>query len=607
MGDDHEREPLVQQQQQHFRSRDCTNPCLGSVDQNEGRSRVRLRTGGRGKGRGRRRLYGGGRLDSGGDLSIWQVALGVSSDILSPAPLLIPHTFLLLGLPIAIPILFLTASLSWFSHVILVVCGRYVGGRTLTQIASAALPDRWRSFNTWFGEPVVEIFRIFLAVGRGCVNVMLVTDLFVQLIKPYTQNSSLIYLRLLIIVIVSIISSLPKLIMPRRPLFLPSSYPILSRLPLILVFFWPVSIVIIGLRLRELNRELDGKIPPPTGGGDGSEAITSGTIWGGFTILLFCLTTPQNTFKRMRSLRRVNKPPTTTHPMVPLNHSSLDPVSDPTMTGQSKSSPLSSYTLRRYSWEFATFLGVLSSSLICLCWGLVGYLGLDRGGFEVNFMASLPSSDPWITSARILLLMILFPAIADSLQPATTGVMNLIKLPLRLRRLSGGSRNRKRLNSNVSGSSRRRKLFKSEFAEEDDEEDDEEEEMVSRRVGVFRVVLVSIYIIVGLVAVVFGGSSGGESSLIQVVGCFGSSILTGLLPSLFFVALFHVRKARSILITDPSSRILIEDDLLLRKESQLQKKLSGRRIWQDLGVFGLLLPYCLVIFIKGTIIGIIRK
>ncbi|CAH7684754.1 hypothetical protein PPACK8108_LOCUS19176 [Phakopsora pachyrhizi] len=108
-------------------------------------------------------------------------------------------------------------------------------------------------------------------------------------------------------------------------------------------------------------------------------------------------------------------------------------------------------------------------------------------------MASLPSSNPWITSARILLLMILFPAIANLLQPAATGVMNLIKLPLRLRQLSGGLRNQKRLNSNVSGSSRRRKLFKSEFVEEDDEE----EEMILRRVGAFRVVLVSIYIIVG--------------------------------------------------------------------------------------------------------------
>ncbi|KAI8449540.1 hypothetical protein BY996DRAFT_8404991 [Phakopsora pachyrhizi] len=162
------------------------------------------------------------------------------------------------------------------------------------------------------------------------------------------------------------------------------------------------------------------------------------------------------------------------------------------MTGQSKSLPFCSYTLRRYSWEFATFLGVLSSSLICLCWGLVGHLVSDRGRFEgdsnMNFMASLPFSNPWITSARILLLMILFPAIANLLQPAVTGVMNLIKLPLRLRQLSGGLRNWKRLNSNVSGSSRRRKLFKSEFGEE---------EMILRRVGAFQAVLVSIYIIVG--------------------------------------------------------------------------------------------------------------
>lgn len=41
------------------------------------------------------------------------------------------------------------------------------------------------------------------------------------------------------------------------------------------------------------------------------------------------------------------------------------------------------------------------------------------------------------------------------------------------------------------------------------------------------------------------------------------------------------------------------DEMLVKKEQQLQRQLSGRRIWQDVGVFGLLVPVGFVIVFRG--------
>lgn len=48
---------------------------------------------------------------------------------LSPTPLLLPHAAALLGLPLFLPLLFITAGLSWFGYVALGVEARYVGSR----------------------------------------------------------------------------------------------------------------------------------------------------------------------------------------------------------------------------------------------------------------------------------------------------------------------------------------------------------------------------------------------------------------------------------------------------------------------------------------------
>ncbi|MBW0512174.1 hypothetical protein O181_051889 [Austropuccinia psidii MF-1] len=536
-------------------------------------------------------VYGGGRLDWGGELEIWQVSLAVASSILSPAPLFIPHAFLLLGLPIGLPVLFLIAFLAWFSHVILVLCGRYVGGRTYAQVASAVFPDTLKGFNLWFGESIVEIGRAFVAGGRGMVNMMMVSDLFAQLTKQYTPKAAILYSRVFIIALVALLSLIPNFARPRRPIFLPTVFPTLSTLPSLLTALWPIAIGIIAIRLRQLNNELGRKLPP-TGSGDVYSEIMGGTAWGGFAILLFCLMTPQSTFTHLRSLKRINKPPKNpTHRMVSLAASSDEPtpISDPLLAGPNRPSIFSSYTLRRYSWESAAFFGVLYAQLICLGWGLVGYLGMEHGGYEVNFLASLPSNDPWISTSRVLLLIVLIPSIPLSLRPATTALFHLMRIPFLIHTASS---RRKKL--------RRRGLGVAKRAEAEWDDEDEDEPLVGKKLWRARWVTIAVWVIVATGAIQLGASNGGEGSTIEILGCVGSTTLAGLLPAGFFVVLFHIRKARSIFMTDPRSP-RIHNELLLRKELQIQKRLSGRRIWQDVGVFGLLMPFCLVVMIKGLI------
>lgn len=455
------------------------------------------------------------------------------------------------------------------------------------------------------------------------VNMMMVSDLFSQLTRQYTPKAAILYSRVFIIALVGLLSLIPNFLRPRRPIFLPAVFPTLSRLPLLMTILWPFSIGIIGFRLRQLNRELGRKLPP-TGEGDVYSEIMGGTVWGGFTILLFCLTTPQHTFKHLRSLKRINKPPSNTivHPMKPLqvNHpsDSLAPVPDPLFAGSSRSSIFSSYTIRRYSWESAALLGVLYATLICLSWGLVGYLGMEHGGYEVNFLASLPANDPWISTSRVLLLIVLVPSIPLSLRPATTALFHLMRIPCAIH---NASTRRKKLRN------RGQRVVKRTDSEWDDE--DEDEPLVGKQVWAARFVTILVWLAVAIGAIRLGGSNGGEGSSIEILGWIGSTFIAGLLPAGFWIVLFHIRKARPILNIDQSessysssttrnlsnrsrmtgrrsrsnqaTNLMDDDHLLLIKEAQLQKRLSGRRIWQDIGVFGLLIPFCLVVFLKGLI------
>ena len=89
----------------------------------------------------RRRVYGGGAgggagagfgadlANMPGGLGVGQVAGLVITSMTSATPLLMPHAAALLGLPLFLAILILTAGLSWFSYIALGMSSRYVGAK----------------------------------------------------------------------------------------------------------------------------------------------------------------------------------------------------------------------------------------------------------------------------------------------------------------------------------------------------------------------------------------------------------------------------------------------------------------------------------------------
>lgn len=123
-----------------------------------------------------------------------------------------------------------------------------------------------------------------------------------------------------------------------------------------------------------------------------------------------------------------------------------------------------------------------------------------------------------------------------------------------------------------------------------------------------------------------GQSGEGMISVAEIVGCSINAFLGFLAPctflsslhlplfanlfsyslthftALFFIVLFHLRKPRSIFITDPNGPAFVTDTLLMRKEREVQRRLSGRRIWQDVLVFGGLLPFGLVVLLRGGVV-----
>lgn len=77
--------------------------------------------------------------------------------------------------------------------------------------------------------------------------------------------------------------------------------------------------------------------------------------------------------------------------------------------------------------------------------------------------------------------------------------------------------------------------------------------------------------------------------------------------ALAYLILFHLRRPRFILLSDPTSPQFSNDDLLQRKEREMQRRLSGRRIGTDLGVFGLLGPVGVVLVVRGAVAMVRRS
>lgn len=324
----------------------------------------------------------------------------------------------------------------------------------------------------------------------------------------------------------------------------------------------------------------------------------------GISLVIFSLSCHHDAFKFFGSLARPSSTATATSS---LKRRSSVQIS----TTDENPSPSATLEGRRNQWPLAAALGVAGATLIQLGWGLVGYLGLPNGGREGNLLASpaLPRGDGWLMLVRGLVLLAVVAPIEGNLGSAYVRMGKGIELVVG--KAGGAAREaRRRSYVRVAG-----------------EESERKEEAWDWRAGVARV-LVWI-VVVGMAVWVCGmGEEGaGLVNVAEVGGAVLSSLTGFLIPctfarlssifalsptivditpspphaALFFIALFHLRRPRSIFISDPSLPAFASDTLLLRKEREVQRRLSGRRIWQDVLVFGGLLPFGVVALVRGCV------
>ncbi|KAI5476198.1 hypothetical protein MNV49_007960 [Pseudohyphozyma bogoriensis] len=543
----------------------------------------------------KRRVYGGGKhghVPEGGGLGAGEVAGLLLAGTLGPTPLLIPHAAALLGLPLFLPLLILTSVLSWFSYLVLGVEARYVGARSWPSLTSAVFPHRLKTHR--LGELLASLLVLLSAIARGIVGVVGASEVVVDLLVPAggrrwwervvgIGSITVCWIAFPLIVLPLFFRTWNTSTSSRRRRGTAPKNSSLSKIPSYITFIsWPIALLILGVRLKTLNAlplilKRDASVPitvAPT-----QREAMGYSIWGGISILVFSLSAHQDTFKYLTSLAR---PPSTAtrgsirSPALGIGRSATESSAGTDREG------------RRNQWPLASALGVGGSFLTQMGWGLVGYLGIDGGGREGNLFASdkLPRGDPWLFIVRLLVLLAIIVGLEGSLQTAygrvrkglvlLSGGESTTKAGKRVSRSGGG--NYERVGGGSDGATGTD--WKSAFSR------------------------IIVWVAVGIVSVLVtsnGEEGEGLVSVAEIAGCIGSSLLGFLVPSLFFIALFHLRRPRSIFISDPSAPVFASDTLLMRKEREVQRRLSGRRIWQDVLVFGGLLPFGTVAVVRGII------
>ena len=141
------------------------------------------------------------------------------------------------------------------------------------------------------------------------------------------------------------------------------SYPFLARLPTWSISLYLVALMIVGIRIRKL--EWTNASPPLRFPGEGvyevrkidNEAMGY-SPWGGIAIILFSLSAHQTSWDQQSALRETAS------------------ALKSSQTGEKDVTK----TAKRYGWERASFLGMAAAALISMGWGLVGFLGVPRGG-----------------------------------------------------------------------------------------------------------------------------------------------------------------------------------------------------------------------------------
>lgn len=369
---------------------------------------------------------------------------------------------------------------------------------------------------------------------------------------------------------------------------------------------WPIALLILGVRIKHLNKHF----PPPAADSSAASALINipslplfsgplddedAALWPSI-LLTFAsgLSTSHETFFYLTSLRR----PSNTAMRHQRRASQAGNVFGLGTAGVGEG--------KRNQYPLAIALGLAGATLLNLGWSLVGSLGFR---FSANFLPAadllsdvrLPRSDASLWSARILVLFSLLSQLEPHAHVGILRVRRAISYFLPTGAAAG--------------------------------------EVSEWRRVIARAVMWGLTALAGAGVVYVprawvdrageesGGVGEGEGAawLAQwsavIIGGVGGCLLPGasalarglpafrahrcMLAAIGYLILFHLRRPRLILLTPHLSSQIADphepDSLLQRKEREMQRRLSGRRVWSDVAVFGVVGPVGVVLIGRGIV------
>ncbi|KAH8921317.1 hypothetical protein BT69DRAFT_1283262 [Atractiella rhizophila] len=556
--------------------------------------------------RGRRRVYGGGReqeIFAGGELHWTEVGCEIIAICLPPVVFSLPYALDLLGghAKLFIPILLIAAFGSWFTLVLISMQVRYTGSLSFPGLAKSVFP--YGSWLAKLGEIGVELWRGGTEWGRATVGFMGACDLVQQLMKHWFPHAPVLRTRVFVVVFLSLCLMLTppikSLFIPRQPVLPPhassrhrhykqtakassGSLFSLQRLPTLFVLtVYSAGLLIFGLRPRKLQEPSIDDPSLPLEKPD----ILHNSSWGAICLALATFAPHPHAFSLLRSLRRT-----------PSNkRASMGGADAFSNIGFGRRKRILR-KLRSDRWELACFSGLVVTFGLATGWAVVGWHVVGGSeGMRSNVLLSPAISQPdgWMDVLRVGMVLATLSNLRRILQPTSSFLARAGWWAFQSRREEG-------YEPILQPQVRKRKSQK----------------MWKMLAWLTREVLVW-----GSLAAVAICWSEGMVSLGELVGGFGVALNSWLTPAFHFIILFHVRKARSIFIspTSPTSEqhpsfdgehssdpAGSQDSLLMHKERELQRRLSGRRMWQDFGVFGGIAPGSIVV-VAQTIASLATK
>ncbi|BGP27633.1 proteophosphoglycan 5 [Rhodotorula toruloides] len=594
---------------------------------------------------------GGGKADK----SVGEVAGMVCASALSPFPLLLPLACSTLSPALFIPLLFFAALLGWMGTVVIGVEGRYVGARSYPALTSSLIPHRLRLHRLF--ELFSSLFVLLGSIVRTTLGTVVAAEVAVGVlhVRRSEGEEGRIWRVAGAAVICAVWFLLPLVLPPslsvlglaatfpsltssssrassqsRRPSY--SQYTRLSTVSTpdlrlttsreshmpgagssgsserprwtalltlppwsIALLTWPIALLILGVRIKHLNKHLPADLPPAVNSSatsallkipslplfslplfGGSLDNEDAALWPSILITFASgLSTSHETFFYLTSLRR----PSNTAMRHQRRASQVGNVFSVGGTAGASEG-------KRNQYPLATALGLAGAALLNLGWSLVGSLGFR---FSADFFpaanllsdARLPRSDASLWFARILVLF----SLLSQLEPhAHVGILRA-----------------------------RRAISYFVPTTEGAGEVSEWRRVIARAVVWGLTALAGAGVVYVPRAWVDRGAEGGggvgEGEGAAWLAQWSAVIVGGiggcLLPAIGYLILFHLRRPRLILLTPHLSSQTAHphepDSLLQRKEREMQRRLSGRRVWSDVAVFGVVGPVGVVLIGRGIV------